>query len=227
MTTGRLIAAGGGSGDDERPLLEQLHDWIGTNARVLYWPMAQPNEGRRHEQCLAWLTEVLRPMGITSISMWSDFAGRSPEQIPEHDAVFIGGGCTYLLLHELKESGFDRALIEYYRNGGIIYGGSAGAIVLGSDIKPCAHIDRNFCGLQDTAALNLMSGLAVARHYRNEHADILRQCSGELQTSILALSERTGVTVERGAMRITGHEPAMLLTENFITELPAGSLVGV
>jgi dipeptidase E len=207
-------------------LLIQLLNWIGTNARVLYWPMAQPNEGRRHEQCLAWLTEVLRPMGITSISMWSDFSGRSPEQIAEHDAVFIGGGCTYLLLHELKESGFDRALIEFYRNGGVIYGGSAGAIVLGSDIKPCAHIDRNICGLEDTTGLNLVNDLAVACHYRKEHADILRQCSGELQTSILALSERTGLTMERGTMRIAGHVPAMLLNEKSITELPVGSVVG-
>jgi len=49
--------------------------------------------------------------------------------LQKYDTVYIGGGDTFKLLKLIRESGFDEKLLRYYKSGGAIYGGSAGAII--------------------------------------------------------------------------------------------------
>ena len=50
--------------------------------------------------------------------------------------------------------------------GGVVYGGSAGAIVLGANISTCAHMDHNDVGITDMHGLDLLDGHAVWCHYQ-------------------------------------------------------------
>jgi len=217
---GRLILSGGGSGEDERLLLESLVSTIGTDARLLYWPMAMPPE--RHAQCLTWIQDTFRNFGFDGITMWTDFNGRSPGDLSKFDAIFIGGGCTYLLSRMLKESGFDQCLVDYHRSGGTIYGGSAGAIIFGVNIETCAHIDRNTCGLLDMSGLNLVKGMGVACHYRPAHRKILEACVDKFGAPVIALNERNGIILDATGIRVAGHEPAQLIGKTGIQLVASG-----
>ncbi len=223
MISGRLILAGGGIGDDERPLLEHFVDWIGVKAKVLYWPMAQQDVGDRHDQCFAWVKSAFHPMGISNITAWTDLFGRASAELSEYDAVFIGGGCTYLLLQKLRESGFDRVLINYLRAGGTVYGGSAGAIIMGRSIETGAHIDENVCDLSDLRGLNMVQEYGVACHYRTEHQTVLMRCAVSMQTPVVALTERSGLILEKGEFRAAGHDPAYLINSDGVTMMPVGT----
>ncbi|GGH74685.1 peptidase E [Pullulanibacillus pueri] len=71
------------------------------------------------------------------------------------------------MLKDLKESRIDEVLKAYYRNGGIINGGSAGAIILGKDIMTSAHMDPNSIGLEESHPLNLLKDHTIWCHFKS------------------------------------------------------------
>ena len=117
--------------------------------------MAMPSD--KHAQCLTCVREAFQPLGLTAITMWNNFSGRSVGDLSEYHAIFIGSGCTYRLMGNLNEDGFYHRHVDYIRQGCTVYGGSAGAIISGVSIETCAHIDRNICGLVDFRGLNLIN----------------------------------------------------------------------
>ena len=152
----RLILAGGGDAPDSRPLDETFAGWLGPHGRLLYLPIASSPKADGYARHRAWITSVFAPLGLTRIEMWDGLDGHGPAELQRFDGVYIGGGNTFRLLHLLRESRFDLALGTYARADGAVYGGSAGAILLGRDIASCAHDDPNTVGLSDTRALDLI-----------------------------------------------------------------------
>lgn len=100
--------------------------------RLLYLPLALREE--QHTAAAAWLRSTLEPLGVCHIESWSAFDGHDPCELSDFDGIYIGGGNTYRLLQQVRTSGFDRAITRFIREGRPVYGGSAGAILLGSDI---------------------------------------------------------------------------------------------
>ncbi|MFD1732951.1 Type 1 glutamine amidotransferase-like domain-containing protein [Deinococcus malanensis] len=127
----------------------------------------------------------------------------------EFDGVYIGGGNTFRLLHLLREHSLDAALKRYAFGGGAVYGGSAGAILMGSDILSCAHDDADVIGLQSTTALNFLGGHDVWCHYQPEqHAQV--QAYADLhQRPVYALPARGGLVVHSGQIEFGGFEPGV------------------
>ena len=79
--------------------------------------------------------------------------------------MYIGGGNTFRLLAEIRKYGFEPALQDFAYRGKPIYGGSAGAAILGRDIRTVNHIDNDDVGLMNTSALDLANGHSVWVHY--------------------------------------------------------------
>ena len=111
------------------------------------------------------------------------------------DMVFLGGGNTFYLLAQLRESGFDRLLKELHSKGKLIIGESAGALVLGPTIEPVRYIDdpARAPGLRDFSGLNLISFFPAVHFCREEYAaqyqDILQHVF-LLNLAVLALRDR-------------------------------------
>ena len=208
----RIIAAGGGSAEDERPLLELFADWTGSKAKVLFLPIAQAGMGRPLDGCLAWGKAALEPVGINDITMWTDLSSENHSSLTDFASIFISGGNTFFLLDQLRKSGFDAALTQFAAQGGVIYGGSAGAILLGRDILTCAHLDENRVGLDDTRGLNLVSGFCVWCHYQPEDDKRIADYVSRHGWPVLALSERSGVSVDGVALTAQGYEPTPVFT---------------
>jgi dipeptidase E len=191
MAETRILLGGGGSEEDERPIFELFASWVGAGA-VLYLPIAAEQASQRH---LDWVSSALHPLGVTRIEMWATLNGRSPMEVHRFQAVFIGGGNTYALLHQLRASGFDQSLRDFVGRGGILYGGSAGAIVQGWDIATCAHLDQNTTGEPDSAGLDLLHGDSVWCHYQPVDDPLIRAYVERTHSITLALSETSGVWV--------------------------------
>ena len=72
----------------------------------------------------------------------------------DYACLYIGGGNTYKLLNDLKVSGaFDKIKKYLLEDNGIVYGGSAGAIIFGKDLDSCNTDDENEVGLDDNTGL--------------------------------------------------------------------------
>ena len=223
----RVIVAGGGGANDSRPLDERFAAWMGSQGRLLYWPMALPEAHPLRASCFDWICSVWEPLGINQIEMWTELRGHSEAELDGFDAIYIGGGNTYRLLHLLRESGFDRALLHYVKDGKAVYGGSAGAAILGRDIRTVDHMDENTIGLTDMRGLDVMHGYAIWCHYVPQDDARIATYIKAHTVPVLAISERAGVALEDGRLVALGYEPAIRFTAEERTVVDVGKDVDV
>ena len=203
----KIALAGGGSAKDSRLIDEVFASWITPTRKILYLPLALRGM-RPFNECLTWIKATFLPLNITNIEMWTDLSEHQGDELFEFAALYIGGGNTYSLLAQVVESGFDRYLIEYASQGGVIYGGSAGAALLGKDIRTVSHIDHNTIGLNETKGLNLANDFAVWVHYQPQDDELIYEYQGQYDQSVLAMSERAGVILDNSGMYSVGFESA-------------------
>ncbi len=208
----RMILAGGGGADDSLPLDERFAEWTGDQGKMLYLPIAMDGQSRSYTSCLDWVSGVFRPLGITDLHMWTELSGKDVDELESFTSIYIGGGNTFRLLSLLRASAFDQALVNFVNRGGAVYGGSAGAIVLGRDILTCAHMDLNDAGLVDTRGLDLVDGYAIWCHYRPEDDERIAAYVADHGIPVLALSERAGVQVDNGHLTAAGFDPIVRFT---------------
>ena len=209
----RILLGGGGSAEDERPILARFVTWVSAG-RVLYLPIAAEQPGSAH---LAWVTSVLTPLGVQQIDMWTTLNGHQPAKLGAYAGIFIGGGNTYWLLHQLRAGGFDNAIRRYAQEGGVVYGGSAGAIVLGANISTGAHMDHNDVGLTDMRGLDLLDGHAVWCHFQPSDYPLCQAFIMRTRIATFLLAETSGVW-RRGPEDYVslGAPPARLITYNMV-----------
>lgn len=203
----RIALAGGGGAADSRLLDEVFASWLGLQGRLLYWPVALRGI-RSFESCLDWFTATFAPLHITRITMWTELTEHRGSELEKFNAVYIGGGNTYSLLAELIQSGFDHDLKAYADAGGLIYGGSAGAVVLGKDIRTVSHTDHNLVNLIEVNGLNLIQDHSVWPHYRSAQDHLIEEFVRAHQRPVLAIPERSGIIAESGRLRVVGFEPS-------------------
>lgn len=202
----KIILAGGGGAEDSLPLDKVFADWIRPGNKMLYLPIALRGI-RTFESCFEWITSTFAPLGITDITMWTLLTDHQGGELDEFNEVYIGGGNTFSLLKELQESGFDQHLKAYAISNRPIYGGSAGAVVLGRDILTVSHMDKNNVGLKQTMGLDLVQGYSIWPHYLDIYKDLVRSYIEQYNFPVLAISERSGVVVDGDQLHDKGFEP--------------------
>ena len=131
-------------------------------------------------------------------------------------------------MDHIRKTKFGRVLKKYYRSGGIIYGGSAGAIILGKDIHTAGFggdADRNEAGLAEFDGLNLVNGYSVQCHYTSyDDAELVRY-SKKKKVNVIALPDDTGLFIEGRKMRVIGESSAVLFTKSSkVVYIPGSSI---
>lgn len=202
----RVIIAGGGGADASRKCDEVFAGWLGQHGRLLYLPVAMQGIERTYHESLAWLESVFVPFGISNITMCTEMDQCLNRDLGFYHGVYIGGGNTFRLLHLMRSTGFDRALLHFARTGGAVYGGSAGAIILGREIGTSAHLDANRVGLTNLEGLNLLLGYSIWCHYQPEDDDRIAAYLQRTNYPILALSESSGICLHADQLRTCGYE---------------------
>jgi dipeptidase E len=210
MRETRIMFAGGGDEHDSRPLDEIFARWLGKG-RLLYLPTALMHLSNQ-QAGYRWIKRTFAPLGVTAIDAWMDLAGKTAQDLEPYAGVYVGGGNTFFLLQQVRMHGLDQALEAFARAGKPIYGGSAGAIILGQDITSCAHIDQNVIGLGDFGGLNLALGHTIWCHYTSKDAKRVQDYVQRTGVPSLALSEKSGAYRLGDALYAAGSEPLALYT---------------
>ena len=205
-----IILGGGGCAEQTVITNKLFESLIDSKKSILYIPLAM--QSHRYPNCFSWINGEFGTIKHGDIVMVN-----TAKEILEHDlsnysAVFIGGGNTYKLLKDLKDSGAFEKLKKYIDNGGLVYGGSAGAIIFGKDINSCLYQDENAVGLKDTSGFNSLFGFSFTAHYTNQDAEQTKKATEYLTKysitePVIALPEEDSLYTDDETVKIVGTKP--------------------
>ena len=210
----KLLLCGGGSGEQTIKANKKFNEIIDHTKPLLYVPLAMDENKHPYDGCLEWITGELSDVGIPNIEMVKTFEELANKDYTNYCAIFIGGGNTYKLLKGIKDSGAFSKINEYIHNDGIVYGGSAGAIIFGYDINSCLAMDANDVNLEDTKGFNSINGKSIFAHYTNEHTEEAHTKFKNYLTDyslnnedVIALPEEDTIFIDGDQITIIGDRP--------------------
>ena len=184
-----LYLGGGGGAEDSARLDTIFFNTLPATGRILYVPLAM--DSGNYTGGLEWFTSVVRLYSDTiAIEMLNDQTGKNII-LDDYDAVYIGGGNTFKLLDNVLKYGLDKKLITFMKSGKPVYGGSAGAIIMGRSIKTAAAMDERGDYKQEDG-LNLLQGVCVACHWP-ETSEHVKKVAKENKFKVYCIPENCGL----------------------------------
>lgn len=203
----RVILSGGGNEKQSFTLDSFFLQNIPKNGAILYIPIALRGH-RLFEGADMWFGSVLvlhRRLDI-KVTTLRDF--NAEVSLENFDAIYIGGGNTWSLLKEIRETSFDTHIYNYIaRDNKIIYGGSAGAILLGKNIS-CQN-DSKIENFTDEKGLSLAQGYSFTCHYKGQQDEdrFINDWVNKQDLEVLALSEDGGIVMKDNSIeKVTGNK---------------------
>lgn len=203
--TTHIFLAGGGGAEDSRLLDEQFVKMLDLTKPLVYIPNAI--RSKPYQSCLEWFRSVMTPLGVTVIEMWDDFHPRHP--VDGIAGVYVGGGDTVKILREVRGADFDKYLREVARSGVPLYGGSAGATILGEDIRTAPEASQ--LNATEAAGLGLIKDHSIVCHYKADDRETTTKLSKNLRQKIIAIPEKAGGYIAEGMFTNYGMEPIVII----------------
>ena len=202
-----LILAGGGSGK-QTVRVNTLFTSLLKNNDILYIPIAIDKVKHPYDSCMEWIKrDELGKYGNFNITLCTeeDLRTITYEDLIKYGGIFIGGGNTYYLLKELRDSKFDSKLIDLLTNTDIpVMGSSAGALIFANTIKTAEFYDENIVNLKDLNGLNMINGKNIWVHYENGMEGIVQEYRDILKTDIICMPEDGGLYITNKGMEEIG-----------------------
>ena len=222
-----IILSGGGY-NKQSYKLDKAFAKIAGVGNILYIPIAMPQNSRSYGICFDWFSDCFSAHGISNIDMWTTLKDKDYIKLRDYAAVYIGGGNTFHLLQEMRKTGFDSALITYIKYGGIVYGGSAGAIVLGKNIQTAtigSKKDRNTVNLKNFGGINILYGNSIKCHYKPSDKRVLSKYTNENAEKIIALPDDGGLIIHKNRAIVAGYGNVYLFEGLNVRKYEPGSTI--
>ena len=217
-----LYLAGGGDATQSKEIDADFAKCI-DGKKLMYIPVALHRDALGFEACYDWITALFQnfeyAIDIPEIHMYLDpkaIAGR----MCEYDALYIGGGNTFKLLDFLYKNNLFEKIKAFYESGKPVYGGSAGAIIFGKDIRTVE--EENDANYTYTAGFNFLRGRSCICHYKPVLDANVMDFVHRFGQEVIAIPEDAGIKMENGEItKIFGqpymfhqHGKTKILTEN-------------
>ncbi len=217
----KVFLCGGGSGIQTNEALKRLNEVIDHSKPCLYIPLAM--KANMYDNCYKWIKDELKDVHIPFIEMVRTADELTTMNLKSFSFIFIGGGNTFKLLNDLKISGSYGKIKKYLDNDGIIFGGSAGAIIFGADLEACQIDDINEVNLKEIDGFDILNGISILCHYTNgtvEKTEKSRQYLLEISKhrKVMALPEEITLFINGSDMEIFGDGLYYFFEDGVITK---------
>lgn len=215
----KAFLCGGGSGNQNIEANKRLNEEIDHSKPCLYIPLAM--EPEMYDSCYEWIRGELKNVNIPYIEMVRSAKELAAKKMMDYSVLYIGGGNTFKLLYDLKSSGAFHKIKEYLENGGVVFGGSAGAIIFGEDLEACRLDDANVVNLKETSGFNVLNGVSVLCHYTNgtlEKDEARKHFLLKISKhrKVVALPEEVTLFVNDDRIEVIGNRPYYYFEEGFM-----------
>lgn len=220
-----IILAGGGNAEQSKKLDDFFSSKL-SNKKMLFLPQAVSPELWEYEKSYEWIQKPKAFQNIT-IDMWKSLKDKSLVDLLEYDAIYIMGGNTFALLKKFREAGMLDLLREYIKCGKMVYGISAGAILMGesvqvAEIGPGGEGDPNDVGVENMTGMRQLEGYTVYTHYDVNEDDLLREYVKRYNAKLICIPEESGVYVQEDSYTVIGEAPIVIMTESAKNEFNEG-----
>jgi len=208
----KLFLCGGGDGKQTIDAYLKLNSIIDHNKPLLYVPLAM--ESDKYDSCYEWITNELKFMNI-EIKMVRSFIELESLNYFDYSCIFIGGGNTYKLLNGLKSSECFSKIQDYLIHDGIVFGGSAGAIIFGYNLDACYLDDSNDVGLVNHRGFNVLDDYSILCHFTNRDSEYDKKNNDYLLSisndrKCIALPEEDTLYIDNNNIELIGNRDLFL-----------------
>lgn len=190
-----------------------------ANKEILFIPTAKEADEEGYKDCYEWLVNKLKRIdsGI-KVDVELDF--NKIKKLDNYSAVYIGGGNTYKLLNLLNQSNFRNFLNGYLERDGVIFGASAGAVILGKDISTYMEENEKYNYSEDEG-LNLVGGYSIMCHHIENENTKANEYINRTSNPVIAIPVGVAIKISGGCFEVIGDGPVSVFevdgTESKIT----------
>lgn len=186
----------------------QLAEFLAGGSEVLFVPYARPG-GISHDEYTELTRSALAEVGceVTGIHRHADPAAA----VNAADAVFVGGGNTFVLLRDLYESGLMAPLRERVNAGMPYMGASAGTNIAGKTIGTtndmpivCPPTFEALGLLPFNINPHYLDPDPTSKHQGETRATRINEFHVHNQQPVVALREGTMLQIEGDRVELTG-----------------------
>ncbi len=119
------------------------------------------------------------------------------KEVENFDVIYVCGGNTFYLLKRVRETGFDKVIIEFAKTDKLYLGVSAGSILVCPNIEIASPFDDNAVNLTGLTGLNLID-VIVSPHYCVEEKSIIDEFRKRSQYKVIPLTNKQTLLVTDG-----------------------------
>jgi dipeptidase E len=166
---------------------------LDISKKLLYIPTAMI-WSFTYEECYSYILNIIDDLGLSiEVEMISDLQELSDTDLSHYSWVYIWGGNTFRLLYEIKKTNLDIKILKYLKDGGVVCGWSAWAIIFWNNINTSP--DANIVNIKNIEGLDLVKWYSVRCHYNPiEEKQILEYIKYH-NVSVIALTEKSGIKI--------------------------------
>lgn len=199
----KLILFSGGDFDDNHEMNREL---VGLMKKrrplVTYIPSCFEDSDHYYEEFIDFYSNLgIRHYNIFHVD--KPFSRRELHLAFAADAIYLAGGNTFYFLHHLKESGVLPRLAKFAKKGGVLFGESAGSIIMTPHIRtasyPIFDRDDNDIKLRDWQSLGLVD-FEFFPHFDPDDADYVTEIAAQSKKTpfpIYAVADGSGIVVRK------------------------------
>lgn len=162
------------------------------NCRILFFPNEKATESTiksgKYETRLSILGFQKKNIYV------ADYFNPAPYCDLDIDAIYISGGNPFGTMKRIRESGLDKAIINYVQNGVLYIGGSAGAHIASANLSHVAKYDTDTFGLIDFSGLALFRGILIC-HYTEERKEDRLSLIADGKYTVKALKDGESILI--------------------------------
>lgn len=210
-----LFLSGGGKSKNSIEIDKRFLDSL-PNKKFVYIPIAlEGNKKYPYDKCYEWINNTFSVLASKQIeiTMLTDLNNVEPDFLNPFDGIYIGGGNTYKLMEKMLKTNFIKLLLDFIKKDKSVYGGSAGAIILGKSIATAN--EENLQKSSSDNGLNLLKDFSIRCHYSNSKVEIdLINNFNKGNGGVFALSEQTGLIVSDNSIEAVGKKPVYIFTDS-------------
>ena len=209
----RLILAGGGQ-PSRTSRIDRFAVGLIGGGRVLFLPHAIAPGEWKAATALQWLLKS-PAWRRCEVHMWQRLSSDRRDRLDSFDAIYLMGGQPLVLRDRLRRAKLLDLLDGYIRRGGLVFGLSAGAILLGHDLGTAAlknGRESSSSPAPSAPGMDCLRGHNICPHFNARLRSTLREHVRRTRRPVFAVPETSALYVTRRYVGAIGERPIELFS---------------